>query len=183
MKIAILLLLFTGLCMPVWAQTRYFTKNGTLSFEASTPLETIDPVNKSTTSVLDITSGQIEFAVLIKGFEFKKALMQEHFNENYMESDKFPKSTFKGKIMNLSAINFKKDGTYPATVKGILEIHGVKKELTASGSFSVSAQTITSAARFNVIISDYNISIPGVVKDKVSKTANIKVNCTYSPLK
>lgn len=167
----------------VHAQKRFYTKTGTISFVASTPLEKIDPVNKSATSVIDIGSGQIEFAVLIKGFEFEKALMQEHFNENYMESHKYPKSVFKGKITNINSINFQKDGTYPATVKGTLEIHGIKKEISTAGTISVKGQTIRSSAGFDVLISDYNISIPGVVRDKISKTAKIKVNCTYVPLK
>ncbi|MGC4232489.1 MAG: YceI family protein [Niabella sp.] len=183
MKKLLCLALVFGVCQCAEAQKKYFTKTGILSFEASTPLETINPVNKSATSVVDITTGQIEFAVLIKGFEFDKALMQEHFNENYMESSKYPKSVFKGTITNLQSIHFSKDGTYPATVKGYLEIHGVKKEITVTGAITISGTTIKSVAQFNVLISDYNISIPGIVRDKISKTATVKVNCTYAPLK
>lgn len=162
---------------------KYFTKNATISFEASTALEDVTAVNKSGTSVFNAATGQIEFAVLIKGFEFKKALMQEHFNENYMESSKYPKSVFKGKISNLSAINFQKPGAYPAKVTGVLEIHGVKKEVAASGTIKVSSQGVQILSKFPVTISDYKISIPGVVKDKVSSTAKISVNGNYSLLK
>ena len=183
MKKFLCLVLILEICLCSETQKRFFTKTGIVSFEASTPLETINPVNKSATSVIDITTGQIEFAVLIKGFEFSKALMQEHFNENYMESSRYPKSIFKGIITNLQSIAFSKDGTYPATVKGSLEIHGVKKEITVTGTITVSKDIIKSAAQFNVSISDYNISIPGVVRDKISKTAKVNVSCTYTPLK
>ncbi len=165
------------------SQNRFFTRTGVISFVASTALETIDPVNRSVSSVVDIGTGQMEFAVLIRGFEFRKALMQEHFNENFMESAKFPKATFKGKIQNLAAVNFKKDGTYPATASGILEIHGVQKNIVVPGTLTVSGQTLKITSRFSVPVSDYNIRIPGIVRDKIAKTAEISVNCSYNPLK
>ncbi|WP_114792932.1 YceI family protein [Niabella yanshanensis] len=170
-------ILFTA--YPAFAQ-KYFTKTGIISFSAGTSLEDIDAVNKSATSVMDAATGKIEFAVLIRGFEFKRALMQEHFNENYMESSKYPKAVFKGNIVE--AIPFNKPGTYTATVKGILEMHGVKKETTAKGTIKVSAASIQAVSRFSVNTSDFNISIPGVVKDKVSPVVNISVNCNYTLL-
>jgi polyisoprenoid-binding protein YceI len=174
------LVLFASLSLV--AQERYFTKAGTISFTAGTPLEDIDATNKSVTSVIDISTGQIEFAVLLKGFEFKRALMQEHFNENYVESEKFPKSTFKGKISDADKVNFKKDGSYPATVKGTLEIHGVKKEVETKGTIKVAGGVISSDAAFKILLEDYGIKIPGAVKDKISPTVEIKTACTYQPL-
>lgn len=167
----------------VSAQTRFFTKTGTISFKAGTPVEDIDGVNKSVTSVIDISTGQIEFAVLIKGFEFKRGLMQEHFNENYMESDKYPKAIFKGKIEDLSKINFKKDGTYKALVKGVLEIHNVKKDVEVVGSIKVVDGAISSEAAFKILLEDYKIEIPGAVKDKISPTVDIQTACDYKALK
>jgi len=166
-----------------FSQKRYFTKTGTVSFRAGTAVEDIDGINKSTTSVFDAGTGQIEFALLVKGFEFNSALMMEHFNENYMESDKYPKSIFKGSISNIDKVNFQKDGTYPVTVKGTLEIHGVKKEIETTGSFKVNGETVSATAEFPVTLEDYKISIPGLVKEKISKTAKIKVNCSYAILK
>ena len=165
------------------AQKRYFTKTGTISFNASTALEDVNAINKSATCIFDAVTGQIDFQLLIKGFEFKKALMQEHFNENYMESHKYPKSTFKGKVTNIDKVDFQKDGNYPVAVTGILEIHGVKKEVTANGQFHVSGETVLSTAEFSVELADFNIAIPGLVKDKISKTATIKVNCSNTILK
>jgi hypothetical protein len=176
--IATLFLINTG-----FSQKRYFTKTGIVSFEAGTVLEAIDGTNKSTTSVFDAASGQIEFGILVKGFEFKSALMMEHFNENYMESDKFQKSIFKGKITNIDKINFQKDGTYTANVKGTIEIHGVKKDIETTGTFKVSGETVIANAAFIVTMEDFKIDIPGLVKDKISKTAKIKVTCNYSVLK
>ena len=174
----LLILVFSG-----FSQKRYFTKNGGISFHAGTAMEDIDAINNSATSVFDAVTGQIEYAVLIKGFEFKRALMQNHFNENYMESDRFPKSVFKGKITNIEELNIDKEGLYPVRVKGVLEIHGVKKEVEITGTMKVTGATIASSAEFTVLLSDYNITIASLVKDKISKTATIKVNCQYSALK
>ena len=167
-----------------FGQVRYFTKTGNVSFQAGTALEDIDGANKSTTSVFDAGTGQIEFALLVKGFEFKSALMQDHFNENYMESGKYPKSVFKGKITNIDKVNFKKAGEYPVTVKGTLDMHGVQKEIETAGVFKVlNDETVTSTATFTVTLEDYKIAIPGLVKDKISKTAKIQVYCSYTILK
>jgi hypothetical protein len=166
-----------------FAQKRYFTKTGNVSFRAGTSIEDIDGTNKSTTCIFDATTGDIQFAILVKGFEFKSALMMEHFNENYMESDKFPKSTFKGKITNLDKINFSKDGVYPVVVKGKMEIHGVQKDVETTGTFKVSGETVLANADFSVVLEDYKIEIPGLVKDKISKTAKIQVNCSNTILK
>ncbi len=166
-----------------FAQKRYFTKAGAVSFKAGTAMEDIDAINKSATCIFDAVTGQVEFALLVKGFEFKRVLMQEHFNENYMESDKYPKSTFKGKIVNLDKINFQKDGAYPFSVKGILEIHGVKREIETGGIFKVNGENILSTAEFSVVLDDYKIVIPGLVKDKIAKTAIIKVSCNNAILK
>ena len=171
-----------GVSNQAFPQSRYFTKTGTISFTASTPLEDIDAINKSTTSIFDTSTGQIEFAVLIKGFEFRRGLMQEHFNENYMESEKFPKSIFKGKFEDLNNIDFKKDGTYPTVVKGTLEIHNVKKEVTVTGLIKVQGGVISSASNFKILLTDYAITIPGPVKDKISSTVEIKIDCTYKAL-
>ena len=183
MKKLLLLTLGISISMVSISQKRYFTKTGIVSFRAGTAVEDIDGINKSVTSVFDAGTGQLEFGLLVKGFEFNSALMMEHFNENYMESDKYPKSVFRGNITNIEKINFLKDGLYPVMVKGTLEIHGVKKEMEATGSFTVTGNTISSLSEFSVILEDYKITIPGLVKDKISKTARIKVMCNYSILK
>lgn len=183
MKKIILIVSAFFLLHTAFAQKKYFTKTGNVSFSAGTAIENIDGINKSTTCVFDVATGNIQFAILVKGFEFKSALMMEHFNENYMESDKYPKSLFTGKITNIDKVNFQKDGTYPVTVKGALEIHGVKKDIETTGNFKVAGETVIATADFNVLLEDYKIEIPGLVKDKISKTAKIQVNCTNTILK
>jgi polyisoprenoid-binding protein YceI len=183
MKQTLIVFVLFMLALPVFSQKRYFTKSGQINFTAGTGAEDIDGINKATTSVFDAGTGQIEFAVLIKGFEFKRALMQEHFNENYMESDKYPKSIFKGKIINIDKVNFQKDGSYPETIKGVLDMHGVKKEIETTGTFKVTGETVHSDASFTVLLADYKIAIPSLVKDKISQTVTIKVNCNYNVLR
>ena len=165
------------------AQDKYFTKNGRIIFSSKTSMENIEANNKSVTCVLDIKTGNLQFAVLMKGFEFEKALMQEHFNENYVESHKFPKAEFKGQIANSSEINYSKDGTYAAKVKGKLTIHGETKEVETTGTVIVRGGKIETDAGFNIDLADYKIEIPKIVKDNISKTVKIEVDCTLDPLK
>ena len=139
-------------------------------------MEKIEAKNNKVSSVIDTKSGKVEFAVLIKSFHFEKALMQEHFNENYMESDKFPKSTFAGNITNLKDINFTKDGTYKANVSGKLTIHGVTKDVATAGMIKVKGGVVNVTNTFRVKLADYGIEIPSVVKDKIAKDVEIIIN-------
>src|SRR5690349_24267702 len=102
--------------MSVHAQSKFFTKSGKILFFSKAPLEDIEAKNKSAVCLIDTQSGAIQFSLLMKGFEFENELMQEHFNEDYVESQKFPKAEFKGQILNNSSINYQKSGIYPAKV-------------------------------------------------------------------
>ena len=167
----------------MYAQSKFFTKTGQAWFDAGTGVENITGTNKAVTSVIAVASGKIQFSMMIKGFEFWSQLLQDHFNENYMESEKFPKSTFSGTITNMDKVNISKDGTYPVNVKGTLEIHGVKKEVDVKGTIKVEGKTISASSEFVVFLDDYKIAIPSVVKDKLSKTAKVKITCNYTELK
>ena len=112
---------------------KYITKTGHIRFYSDAPLEKIEANNRQVNSALDAATGNFVFKVLMKSFEFEKALMQEHFNENYMESDKYPNSTFVGKVTNLSTIDFQRQGKYPAEVDGKLTLHGVTKQGKTKG--------------------------------------------------
>ena len=160
---------------------KYYTRSGVISFFSSTPVEDIKAINSSATCVLDTETGAIEFATLMKAFKFKKALMEEHFNENYVESATYPKGTFKGKITNSSEIDFTKDGIYDAHVKGVMNIHGVEKEVESTGSIEVKDGNIIILSEFLLAPEDYDIEIPGVVRDKIAKELEISVNANLAP--
>ena len=117
----------------------------------------------------------------MKAFEFEKALLQEHFNENYVESDKFPKANFKGTITNFSDVKWTVDGEYPVTATGKFTLHGVTKDVTSKGKITVKAGAISATSTFNILISDYNITIPSVVKDKINNSVKIDVTSNYKP--
>ena len=161
---------------------KYFTRDGKISFLSEAPMENIKAINSKATSVLDIESGNIEFAVLIKAFQFKKALMQEHFNENYLESSEFPKAIFKGKIDNVSEVDFSKDGSYEATVIGKMTIHGVTNPISTTGTINVTGGEISVQSQFVALVADYDIKIPGVVRDNIAKEVEITVDISYELL-
>jgi polyisoprenoid-binding protein YceI len=161
----------------------FVTRDAKIKFNSDTPMEKIEAVNKSGTCVLDTKTGKMEWKVLIKGFLFEKALMQEHFNENYMESSKFPNATFKGEITNLSEINFVQDGKYNAKVKGKMTIHGVERDVDATGTVKVSKGTVEMLSNLVLKCADYNIAIPAVVKDNIAKEINVAVSAVLQPKK
>ena len=185
MKKILLFLLATFVINAIHAQDKFFTKNGTITIDATTnaSLEVVHAVNRSASAVIDTKTGNLLFVVHMKGFEFQKALMQEHFNENYVESHKYPKADFKGQVQNISSVDFTKDGSYNVTVKGTLTMHGKSNPVETTGSLQVSNGKVVANSTFNVSLKDYNISIPSLVSDKVSKTANIIIDCTLDPFK
>ncbi|HYO21006.1 MAG TPA: YceI family protein [Flavisolibacter sp.] len=165
------------------AQDKFYSKNASIRFYSKAPLEDIEARHRSAVCVLDIKTGSLQFTTLIKGFEFENKEMQEHFNDHYLESDKFPKSEFKGIIMNNTAVNYKKQGTYPVQVKGSLTIHGVTKEVQTNGTIEVTPNNISTNALFKVQVADYGITIPSLVKDKIAKTVEISVAAKLDALK
>lgn len=181
MKRLLTLLLFTAMVLAANAQ-KYMTKNGYIGFYSHTSLEDIKADNNQAVGALDISTGEMVFQALIKSFHFDRALMEEHFNENYMESDKFPKSVFKGKITNLASVNFSKKGTYDVTVDGDVTIHNVTNKISAKGTLEVTGDGINGNSKFSVVPEDYNITIPGVVRDKIDKSLEVTVAMKYSPV-
>ena len=135
------------------------------------------------TAVLEAPTGAMQFAVQMKGFEFKKALMQQHFNENYVESDQYPRAEFKGALADKNAVAYGKDGTYDVVVKGRLSLHGITHDLEVPGIIQVQGGKLKGKSTFNIQLSDYNISIPALVKDKVSNNITITVDLDLEPLK
>ena len=157
----------------------YYTKNGNVTFFSKSPLQDIEADNNQVISVLNIKTGELQFSLLNSAFHFPKAKMEEDFNENYIESNKYPRSGFKGMVTDLNAIEFTKDGTYPVTVTGDLTIHGVTKPIAAKGSIIVSKGTISAISSFTVFVKDYGIKIPTIVSNKIAERIKISVNCSY----
>jgi polyisoprenoid-binding protein YceI len=181
MKRILVFFLFLTLAFSANAQ-KYMTKSGYLGLYSHTPMEDIKGDNNQVASVLDITTGDIVFQALVKSFHFEKALMEEHFNENYMESEKFPKASFKGKITNLSSVNFSKPGTYDVNVVGDLTIHSITNKINVKGTIEVAPGGISANSKFPIVPEDYKISIPGVVREKIAKNLDVTVAIKLLPL-
>jgi polyisoprenoid-binding protein YceI len=165
------------------AQDRYATRNGHVAFHSETPMENITAENNKVTSVFDATSGVVQFDVLIKAFSFEKALMQEHFNENYMESNTFPKASFKGKVSGVTAEQLKKAGTYEVDVAGDITMHGVTKPMKTKGTITVDAAgAIKATSNFKVKPEDHDITIPGVVRKNIAEVIDVKVSLDYAKM-
>ena len=154
---------------------KYVTKNGFIRFYSDASVEKIEAINRQVNAAMDVTTGDFVFRVLMKSFTFEKALMQEHFNENYVESDKFPSATFLGKIINIKDVNISKDGKYPVTVEGKLTMHGETKQVSEAGIVEVKEGKLIGKAKFNLTLSDYKISIPNDVVNSISKTIEVTV--------
>jgi len=157
----------------------YFTKNGRISFFSKTILENIDADNNQVISILNLQTGALQFSLLNNAFHFPKAKMEEDFNEDYMESSRYPKSTFKGIIDNINKIDFSKDGTWPVNVSGELMIHGVTKNIMVPGKIIIKGEKISAAASFKVLPKDYNIKIPSLVSNKISESIDVTIDCLY----
>jgi len=183
-SIKIIFILVIGIISAYSVQAqKYMTKNGNIKFYSETPIETIEATNNQVNTALDSKTGDLVFKVLIKSFNFEKALMQEHFNENYMESDKFPNSTFQGKVTNISTIDFTKEGTYEATIEGDLTIHGVTKKISEKATFTVKAgDKVHGTSKFNVKPADYDIKIPGAVVKNIAETIEVTVDVELSKM-
>lgn len=159
-----------------FAQEKIITKSGTIIFEASVPsFEEVKAKNESVSCVINTKTGEIASLALMKGFRFKIALMEEHFNENYVESDTYPKATFKGKIENFDFskidLNVKE-----YNVKGTMEIHGKNKEISIIAKIKKTTNGLEFLSNFDLNADDFNIKIPSVVSKKVSKKVNVDLN-------
>ena len=180
MKNAIILLLLASFTATLAQAQKLITKTAHVKFYSHTPVEDIEAHNNQTLSVIDTESGAVAFSLLMKSFEFEKALMQEHFNEKYVESDKYPKATFKGSIQNLAdAVNFDKNGSYEVEVMGTMSIHGVDQKTSTKGTITVADGQVSVNASFLVAPGDYDISIPGVVAEKIAKEIEVTVEASY----
>ena len=159
----------------------YTAKSGSASFFSEAPLENIEATSNSVQSILNTSAKTVAFIISIRSFRFEKDLMQEHFNEKYLESDKFPNATYSGKINE--ELDFSKDGTYNVTSTGKIVMHGQEKEITVPGTFSVTNGEATLQSNFPLAVADFKIEIPQLLFQNIADTVAVKVNVTYQPYK
>lgn len=155
---------------------KYLTKNGHIKFYSEAPLENIEAHNNQVNSAFNAETGDIVFKVLMKSFEFEQALMQEHFNENYIYSDQYPNATFAGEVTNIGSIDLSKPGTYDVDVTGDLTIKGITNEVSTTGTFTVEGEQLRGKSVFNVNLDDFEIKIPSAVMQNISETIEITVD-------
>jgi hypothetical protein len=164
------------------AQSKYMTKKGQVSFFSATPIEDIEARTQQAAAVLDFGTGQLAFSLPVKSFVFKRTLMQEHFNENYMESDKFPKATFAGHFAGFDAATLATAGPHTVQVEGDLTLHGVTHRVQVPASVELKNGQVLASAAFPVASADYNIEIPLLVRNNIAKTVTVRVALTCDPV-
>lgn len=157
----------------VFAKDLYLTRSGNIDFFSSTPIEDIKAINNQVSCVLDRNNGQFAFQVPIKAFAFKNALMQEHFNESYLESDIYPKAVFKGKVLGWSNIELSKDSV-EVFIEGDLTMHGETNQIKQSGVMWLSPDFINGYSVFDISLVDYKVKVPKIVRENIAEI--IKVN-------
>jgi hypothetical protein len=175
-KIALILVMLVG--MTTLAQNKVITKNGVLLFEASVPsFEEVKAKSETVTLILNTETGEIASLVLVKSFRFKIALMEEHFNESYIESDTYPKSSFKGKIEGFDVKKLTSSDK-EFSIKGKIELHGKSKDISITAKMKKTAQGISITSNFLLNTDDFDIKIPSVVSKKVAKKVAVKLDAT-----
>ncbi len=180
-KIIFVLLISTIIPAALYAQ-KYISKTGHISFFSSAPIEDITAKNDQVSAALDLSSGEFIFKVLMKSFEFAKSKMQDDFNEDYVESDKFPNASFSGKIINIKDINIVNNSNVVVQVQGDLTIHGVTNKIKTNGTITIKDGALTGYTKFTIQLKDYKIAIPQTVINNIAESIEITVNITLNKL-
>lgn len=179
MKNIIKLLIFSLLISSKSFGQLYSTQSGETNFFSETPIENISAVNKIVGAILNTATNEVAVSMKMSAFDFPNKLMQEHFNENYMESEKFPTGIFKGKIVEV--IDYTKNGTYDVTAKGQLTLHGVTQARDLRGKLIVDNQRISLSCSFDIKLADHKIDVPKLVFAKIAEIIAVKSKYTFTP--
>ncbi len=179
MKTKNLLLVIAVFAAFTGSAQKYMTRTGYIKFYSNAQVEDIEAENKQVSSVIDTKTGNFAFLLPIKGFEFEKALMQEHFNENYMESGKYPNASFKGSIENFDFSQLEKEGSYEVAFAGTMDIHGVDRKISEKATFTVSEGTVKLLSTFKLKPEDYGVKIPASKRNNISDVLEITVKMEY----
>jgi len=176
----LLLVVFSGLLFTSFAQ-KQITKTGTIEIFSETPVFTIEAVNKKVASILNVETGDIVVSTLVRSFKFHEALVEEHFNENYMESHKYSKAIFKGKISNYQSIDFTKDGSYDAIVEGKLTLHGETNYIKEKALITIKDKIISAVSEFDISLEAYKIKVENAYKESIKDDILLKMHFEYKP--
>ena len=171
--------IFIALCSLRSSAQIYISKACEITFFSATPMEDIEASNKASVPILNTVTNEIAVKVPITSFNFRNSLMQDHFNENYMESDKYPFAIFKGKINE--KIDYTKKLCYPVTVTGNMNMHGVEKCIVLPGTVTPEDGKVLIAATFKILLSDYNIKIPSLLTKNIAEEVEVKLNSSLEP--
>lgn len=181
MKKVVLLLAAIVFSTSMFAQI-FMAKTCEVSFFSASPLENIEAINKASKPLINTSTNDIQVKIVNTAFIFEKPLMQEHFNENYMESEKFPNTIFKGKINE--KVDWTKEGEQTVTITGKMSIHGVDKDVTIPGTISINkAGEIMISTKFKVHVADYNIKVPSLYVQNIAEDVDVKLNAVLVPFK
>lgn len=163
-------------------QDKYMTREGVITFYSHTIIEDITAINEKVASVIDIEKSAVAIIVLMNEFQFEKKLMQEHFNENYVESEKYPKATFSGSFSGMSESDFQTPGIYQVQVSGEMSIHGHTQKISTEGSIEVGQNNIIASTKFLLNPEDYGIRIPKVVRKNIAEKMEITAELICDPI-
>ena len=169
--------LAVGLSLPAQAQV-FMGTNGHISFYSKAPLEDIEAHSREMSGAIRANTCELAFSVPINTYQFKKSLMQQHFNDRYMESDKYPKATFTGKINETPDLT--QPGTYPVTATGKLTVHGVPQDRTIQGTLVSDGKKLQLTTDFKVKVADHQITIPRVVFQNIAEVVDVKLDMTLN---
>jgi hypothetical protein len=177
-KISVLLIVAIIGSLSINAQ-KYKTTEGQIEIFSKTPIFTIEGMNKKVASIINFETGDIVATTLVRSFKFHEALVEDHFNENYMESEKYPKASFKGKITNIKDVDLKKNGEYKVTIKGDLTLHGQTNPIEVPGTLTVKDGKLSGKTVFNVSLAGYKIHVEENYKDAIKDEIRLNVNFDY----
>jgi len=164
------------------APKKYIDRTGSANFVADGIIkDDVQAKTNTVTAVLDAATGQVQVRIPVNSFVFRKALMQEHFNENYLESHQFPFANFKGQVANWDAAMLQKSGVQKIRFEGKLEIHGISKDVVESGTMEVNNSQIRMNTDLKVTVADFGIKVPALVRDKIAKEAAVHVEVNLKP--
>lgn len=183
MKRIILFLFGVFLFATVVSAQKYYSRTGYVKFFSEAPLENIEAENNQATCILDLGTGEVVSKILMEAFEFKKALMQEHFNENYVESDKYPLAVFKAKIKNINEIDIRSKTPQSVKLQGDLTIHNITHSVTIDGKLLKTENGFMATANFSIKPADYDIKIPAAVKDHIAKEVEVSLDFNLEEFK